>query len=65
MLEAIYDEPVLVLEWIFGPDGSDPDLGNRMRARRLDSRTILEIGIDVCRGLVTLPPAFLRSCTVI
>jgi len=52
VLETIYGEPVLLLEWIFGPDGSDPDLGNRMRARRLDPRTILEIGIDVCRGLV-------------
>ena len=52
VLEAIYDEPVLVLEWIFGPDGSDPDLGNRLRDRRLEPRAILEIGIDVCRGLI-------------
>jgi tetratricopeptide (TPR) repeat protein len=46
------NEPFLVLDWIFGPGGSEPDLGKRMRADRLQLRPAIQMAIDVCVGLV-------------
>jgi tetratricopeptide (TPR) repeat protein len=51
VLQEFYNEPFLVLEWIFGPDGSEPDLGKRMRGQPMARRAAIEIAIDVARGL--------------
>jgi tetratricopeptide (TPR) repeat protein len=51
VLQEFYNEPFLVLEWIFGPDGSEPDLGKRMRGQPMALRPAIEIAIDVARGL--------------
>jgi serine/threonine protein kinase len=52
VLQNIYDEPFLVLEWIFGPDGGEPDLGKLMRGQQLDLRAVIAMTVDVSRGLV-------------
>jgi serine/threonine protein kinase len=49
--QEFYNEPFLVLEWIFGPDGGEPDLGKRMRGQPMALRQVIEIAIDVARGL--------------
>jgi tetratricopeptide (TPR) repeat protein len=51
VLQEFYNEPFLVLPWIFGPDGSEPDLGKRMRGQPMALRPAIEIAIDVARGL--------------
>jgi len=51
-MDTLDNQPFMVLEWIAGEEGRDPDLRGWLRRGPLDLRLALDFTIDICRGLI-------------
>jgi serine/threonine protein kinase len=51
-MDALDNQPFMVLEWIAGEEGRGTDLRSWLRRGSLDLRLALDFTIDICRGLI-------------
>ncbi|MCP4454065.1 MAG: serine/threonine protein kinase, partial [Planctomycetes bacterium] len=51
-MDILDNQPFMALEWVAGEEGKGADLRGWLRHGPLDLPTALDIGIDICRGLV-------------
>jgi tetratricopeptide (TPR) repeat protein len=51
-MEMINNQPFMVLEWVAGDENWGTDLRSWLRWGTRDLRTILDLAIDICRGLI-------------
>lgn len=51
-VSTLYGQPFLVLDWVQGPKGASPDLGVLLRQGKFGPRGAIQIGLDICGGLI-------------